>query len=44
MILVGDRGKIESKVRELKLGEIVVVDAEGRPVAGAAGATGGSAR
>ena len=31
MILVGDRAKIEGKVRDLKLGEIVVVDAEGRP-------------
>jgi hypothetical protein len=36
MILVGDRAKIEGKVRDLKLGEIVVVDAEGRPVTGGA--------
>jgi hypothetical protein len=30
MILVGDRAKIESKVRDLKLGDIVVVDVEGK--------------
>ena len=36
MILVGDRAKIEGKVRDLKVGEIVVVDAEGRPVSGGA--------
>jgi len=39
MILVGDRAKIEPKVRDLKVGEIVVVDAEGRPIAGAAAAS-----
>jgi len=33
LILVGDLSKIESGVRELKLGEIVILDAEGRPVA-----------
>ena len=32
MILVGDRAKIEGKVRDLKVGDVVVVDAEGRPV------------
>jgi zinc protease len=36
MVLVGDRAKIEPKVRDLKIGEIVVVDAEGRPVSGGA--------
>jgi zinc protease len=36
MILVGDRASIEAKVRDLKVGDIVVVDAEGRPVAGGA--------
>ncbi len=36
MILVGDRGKIEGKVRDLKIGDIVVVDAEGRPASGGA--------
>jgi len=36
MILVGDRARIEGKVRDLKVGEIVVVDAEGRPVSGGA--------
>jgi zinc protease len=39
MILVGDRAKIDGKVRDLKLGEIVLVDAEGRPVAGGAPAS-----
>ena len=34
MILVGDRAKIEAKVRDLKVGEVVVVDGEGRPVTG----------
>jgi zinc protease len=42
MILVGDRAKIEGKVRDLKVGDIVVVDAEGRPVAGGAPAASGS--
>ena len=40
MVLVGDRAKIEAKVRELKLGEVIVVDAEGRPVGGGSGASG----
>jgi zinc protease len=30
MLLVGDRSKIEAGVRELKLGEIVILDAEGK--------------
>jgi hypothetical protein len=42
MILVGDRAKIEGKVRDLKIGDIVVVDAEGRPVPGAATGTASS--
>jgi zinc protease len=33
LLLVGDLSKIESGVRELNLGEVVVLDAEGRPVA-----------
>ena len=33
LLLVGDRSKIEAGLRELKLGEIVVLDEEGRPVA-----------
>ena len=33
LLLVGDRAKIESGVRELKLGEIVFLDAEGKPAA-----------
>ncbi|HEX7176603.1 MAG TPA: pitrilysin family protein [Pyrinomonadaceae bacterium] len=32
LILVGDLSKIEAGVRELNLGEIVILDAEGRPV------------
>jgi zinc protease len=32
LLLVGDRAKIEAGVRELNLGEIVLIDAEGKPV------------
>jgi len=32
VLLVGDRSKIEAGVREVKLGEIVLLDAEGKPV------------
>jgi zinc protease len=32
LLLVGDRAAIEAGVKELKLGEIVVVDVEGKPV------------
>jgi zinc protease len=32
LLLVGDRSKIEPGIRELQLGEIVVLDAEGKPV------------
>ena len=35
-LLVGDRAKIESGVRELKLGEVVVLDEEGKSLASAA--------
>ncbi|MDT4966596.1 MAG: zinc protease [Acidobacteriota bacterium] len=31
-LLVGDRSKIVAGIRELKLGEIVILDAEGKPV------------
>jgi predicted Zn-dependent peptidase len=34
ILLVGDRSKIESAVRDLKVGEIVVLDAEGKPSGG----------
>jgi zinc protease len=37
VLLVGDRAKIESGIRETKLGEIVLLDAEGRPVGVARG-------
>ena len=32
LLLVGDRSKIEPGIRELNLGEIVILDVEGRPV------------
>jgi zinc protease len=32
LLLVGDRSKIEAGVRELNLGDLVVIDAEGKPV------------
>ena len=32
LLLVGDRAKIEAGVKDLKMGEIVVLDAEGKPV------------
>jgi zinc protease len=35
LLLVGDRRKIEPGLKELNLGEIVILDDEGRPVAGA---------
>ena len=34
LLLVGDRTKIEAGIRELQLGEIVVLDTEGRPPSG----------
>jgi zinc protease len=30
LLLVGDRSKIEAGVRELKLGDVVILDAEGK--------------
>ncbi|MBK5298529.1 MAG: hypothetical protein JJE40_15360, partial [Vicinamibacteria bacterium] len=35
LLLVGDRSKIEAKVKALNLGEIVLLDTEGKPVAAA---------
>ena len=35
LLLVGDRSKIEAKVKALNLGEVVLLDVEGRPVAAA---------
>jgi hypothetical protein len=32
MLLVGDRSKVEAPLRELKLGDIVLLDINGRPV------------
>jgi zinc protease len=37
LLLVGDRSKIEAGVRELQLGEIVVLDTEGKPINAASG-------
>jgi zinc protease len=34
LLLVGDRAKIEKGVRELNLGEIVLLDVEGKPIMG----------
>ena len=31
VVLVGDRAKIEPGIRELNLGEVVILDAEGKP-------------
>ena len=39
-VVVGDRAKIESGIRELNLGEIRFIDADGNPIPG--GHTGGS--
>ena len=33
LLLVGDRAKIEAKVKALNLGEIILLDVEGKPVA-----------
>ena len=33
LLLVGDLSKIEAGVRELNLGEIVILDVEGKPAA-----------
>jgi zinc protease len=30
-LVVGDRAKIEAGIRELKLGEVVLLDADGHP-------------
>lgn len=32
LLLVGDLSKIESGIRELKIGEVVIINAEGKPV------------
>jgi zinc protease len=37
LVLVGDRTKMEAGLRKLNIGEIVILDTEGRPVTGAAG-------
>jgi len=34
LLLVGDRSKIEAGIRELNLGEIILLDVEGKPLAG----------
>jgi zinc protease len=30
-VVIGDRAKIESGIKELKLGEVMLLDADGRP-------------
>jgi zinc protease len=35
-VVVGDRRKIEASIRELNLGEIRLIDADGKPIAGGA--------
>lgn len=40
-VVVGDRSKIEQGVRELNLGELHFIDADGKPVEGAAAAASG---
>jgi hypothetical protein len=35
ILVVGDRAKIESRLRDLKLGDVVVVDSEAKPASGA---------
>jgi zinc protease len=46
IVVVGDRAKIEARLRGLQAGDVVVVDSEGRAVAGtaASGQTGGRPR
>jgi zinc protease len=36
LLIVGDRAKIEAGLRDLKLGDIVLLDAEGKPASAAA--------
>ena len=35
-VVVGDRAKIEASIRELNLGEIRLIDADGNPIPGGA--------
>jgi zinc protease len=44
IVLVGDRRSIEAGLRELKLGEIVIVDSEGNPATAAGNAATGNLR
>jgi zinc protease len=30
-VIIGDRAKIEAGIKELKLGEVMLLDADGRP-------------
>jgi len=38
-VVVGDLAKIEQAIRALDLGEVAILDSDGRPVAPAAGTT-----
>jgi zinc protease len=44
IVVVGDRAKIEAGLRDLKIGEVVIVDSEGKPVTGSGGAAATSSR
>ena len=44
IVLVGDRRTIEAGLRELELGEVVVLDSEGKPAAAAGTAGSGGSR
>jgi zinc protease len=44
IVLVGDRAKIEAGLRDLKIGEVVIVDSEGKPVTGSGAAATSSSR
>ncbi|AMY08783.1 protease3 [Luteitalea pratensis] len=44
IVLVGDRRTVEAGLRELALGEVVVLDSEGKPAAAAGGTGSGSGR
>jgi len=44
IVLVGDRRTVEAGMRELALGDVVVLDSEGKPTAAAGGTGSGSAR
>jgi zinc protease len=44
IVLVGDRAKIEAGLRDLKIGDVVIVDSEGKPVTGSGASATSSSR